>query len=399
MNRTLILPAAVAVLAACAVARAEVFVLHNGSRIVGELVNADELFRKTYVIRTPQGATVTLDKSQVTETRYQRPEKVQYAKIRPTFADTVEDQWALAEWCRERHMHSEREQHLERILELDPNHEGARRALGYTRTGDDWQTQEQFMKENGYVWYERRWRLPQEVQLLEERKGRDDAEDAWRKKITMWHRWLSGDKARVAQENFRAIRDPAAVKPIADVLRDKDNSEQVRILCVETLAKIGSPAAMKILAVWTLADPVEEVGLTCLDYLRDAGDHEAVVFFIGKLASKDNTEINRAATALRHMGDTSAIEPLIDALVTTHKYKVTSGNPGQMSTTFGSGGAPGGLSVGGSTKIITRQIANRAVLDALVELTGGQNYGFDQDRWRAWIASRQRGSYFNPRRD
>ena len=77
-----------------------------------------------------------------------------------------------------------------------------------------------------------------------------------------------------------------------------------------------------------------------------------MAYFVSKLSSKksDNPTVNLAGVALREMKDPSSIGPLIDALVTTHKFKVGSGGgEGSISPTFGNGpgGSGGGLSMGG----------------------------------------------------
>jgi hypothetical protein len=107
------------------------------------------------------------------------------------------------------------------------------------------------------------------------------------------------------------------------------------------------------------------------------------------------------------MKDPTSIRPLIDALITKHEFKVTTGNPGGMSNTFGTGPGgrigPGmsssGMSAGGSTKIYKVPINNQAVLDALVALTK-QNFGFDIPAWHAWLnAQRKSEGILDTRRD
>src|SRR5690349_9109790 len=79
-------------------AKADTFVLTDDGQISGELVNKDESPRKTYVVRTDGGAVVTLDRLAVKQVVQQNAADVEYDKIRPTYADTAEDQWRLAEW-------------------------------------------------------------------------------------------------------------------------------------------------------------------------------------------------------------------------------------------------------------------------------------------------------------
>lgn len=393
----------VAVISAfCDVAAGEVFVLKHGGRVVGELVDPDQSPRESYTIKTPGGGQIVLAASQVKEVLGQRPNEAEYEKIRPRYPDTVEGQWMLAEWCREHHLLTRREKHLKRILELDPNDERARRGLGYSQVDGQWTTQEDVMIKQGYRRYKGRWRLPQEIELMEEERKTDLAEKEWIQKLNRWRSWLSSDRARIARESILEIDDPLAVKSLALAIKE-DPRDQARILFIEALARIGTIQAMKTLALYSLEDPIEEVRLTCLDYLKERKDPDVVGYYIGKLRSKANGEVNLAAVALRHMGDPSAIGPLIDALITSHKFKISSKNPGQISTTFGTGpggsGAPGGLSLGGGPKIVTYQFRNRAVLDALVTLSEGTNYGFDVPRWKSWYTSRKRHEGLDARRD
>ena len=93
----------------------------------------------------------------------------------------------------------------------------------------------------------------------------------------------------------------------------------------------------------------------------------------------------------------STIGPLIDALVTVHKRKIPNPDAGQTSATFGSTG-PSGLSVGAPKYITIREKANnRAVLEALVALTG-VNYSFDVNAWKSWYAAQKKRDAVDARR-
>ncbi|MFH1268204.1 MAG: HEAT repeat domain-containing protein, partial [Planctomycetota bacterium] len=281
--------------------------------------------------------------------------EIEYEKIRPGYPNTVEGQWALAQWCLERHLTTQREMHLERILELDANHEEARRALGHSQVDGQWKTQKEVMLSRGFRWYKGRWRLPQDIELMERKNKVETAEREWFGKVRMWRGWLATNKESQARKNLLGITDPYAVKALAAGL-ENEKVQQVRTLYIEILSKIGSPEAIKTLASFSMEDPSLEIRLTCIDHLKQEKRPEVVSYYVSKLKSKDNKIVRRAAVGLSHTKDLSAVGPLIDALITIHKYKIVkgSGNPNQQSYSFGSGpgGVPGFNFGGGGTKII-----------------------------------------------
>jgi len=382
---------------------ADVFILESGGRVTGELLNPDETPREKYVIKTSARSQITLQRSQVKQVLTVRPAEAEYQKLRPAYPDTVEGQWALAQWCFEQRLLAQREVHLRRLIELDRDHAEARHALGYAKYDGKWMTRDERMEAMGYRRYKGEWKLPQEIELMESRRTADIAEKEWFQKINRWRGWLGTEKGEQARQGLQAIDDPRAVKALASML-DDDRRPAVRVLAIEILGKLGTSDAIKFLAARSVEDPVEEIRLSCLDQLKGKKNPDLVAFYVGKLRSKDNACVNRAALALSQLSDRSAIGPLIDALVTTHKYKITtgSGNPGSISTTFGTGGAGapggGGLAVGSSTTTRSVQLANQPVLDALVALTG-MNYNFNKQQWRSWYTSQKKQDSVDARRD
>ncbi|MHB1033033.1 MAG: HEAT repeat domain-containing protein [Pirellulales bacterium] len=376
--------------------RADVFVLTNGGQVRGELVNPDESPRRTYVIKTASGQ-VTLDKSQVQKVVRPTEQQLAYEQIRGKFPDTVDAHWQLAEWCRENRLPNERKAHLERILDLDANHAGARRALGYSQIEGRWVTQEEYMASQGLQRYKGRWRTPQEISELQRKERIDRAEKDWTAKIKLWRGWLDDDRSREARELIRGIDNPAAVKGLAQYLASEPRP-QVRTLYIEALGRIGTQDAIHILARAAMEDRVEELRLSCLDQLKPGKHPEAVAVFIDALRSKENAIINRAAVGLAHMEDPRAIGPLIEVLITVHKIKVSEGAPGQIGAAFSPSGG-GGLSVGPKTKIVKYTMQNQAVLDALVALSGGANYNFDVRAWKTWFAAQKKPTTLDARRD
>ena len=123
--------------------------------------------------------------------------------------------------------------------------------------------------------------------------------------------------------------------------------------------------------------------------------------YVEALRSKDNIKVNRAGRGLRFVGDPSVVRVLINALVTNHKYKVGSQNPGAVSTSFGGAvGAKGtGFVSGGGPKIVVRNVRNKEVLAALRSITG-KDFDFDFGAWNMWYESqRPPDPKINSRRD
>ncbi len=368
----------------------------GGGRIVGELLNRDESPRQQYVVQVADGAKVTLDAAQVRQVLRPRADETEYERIRPTYADTAAAQWELAQWCREHRLTAQRELHLRRVIELDPNHAEARHALGYSQIDGKWATRKEVMTQRGYQLYKGQWKLPQEIELAEGKRKLEAAQQEWMQKLKRWRGWLGSDRQAQACENIRGINDPMAVKGLAMGLRN-DSAPPARMLYVEALAKIDTPEAAKAMAIASISDRVEEVRLTCLDRLQVKKRPEVVAYYVGKLKDKDNQVVNLAAIGLSRMKDPSTIGPLIDALITVHKFKIAKpGGDNAMGGTFGTGprgsGSPSGgtgMSAGGGPTIIHQNISNQAVLDALVVLTG-QNFNFDKQAWKYWYAAQKK---------
>ena len=230
---------------------------------------------------------------------------------------------------------------------------------------------------------------------MEEDRTRANAQNDWLKRLKTYRDQLaSGNGAEQARKAILEMNDPAAIKALGKALAD-ESDPRIRELYLNALGNLGTDQAAMLLAAVYGSEPVEELRYTCLDHLK--GKHVATDYFVGLLGSKDNEAVNRAGFALGYLGDPSAIGPLIRSLVTVHKYLIKQGDPNQTSTGFDSRGNVG-FSAGGSSKLVAMHKQNRAVLDALVNLTG-KSYGFDVGLWKSWHANQRRYEHINPRRD
>ena len=203
-------------------------------------------------IQVADGATVTLDASQVKLAPRVRADEAEYERIRPTYADTADAQWDLAQWCREHRLTAQRETHLRRVIELAPDHVEARRALGYSQIDGQWVLHDELMKDRGYRLYKGKWMLPQEITVLEEKRNREVAQQEWFQKLKTWRGWLDGGREQQGRDNILAITDPAAVRALATALHD--DADPHHLLFVDALAKIDDPDAAMALAIAAIDD-------------------------------------------------------------------------------------------------------------------------------------------------
>jgi hypothetical protein len=349
-----------------------------------------------------KSTNATRPKASPTSMTQRAADEREYERIKNSYPDTAEGHWRLAQWCGERGLTAQRQQHLQKVVELDPEHQAARRLLGYQKHNGQWVTQEELMTSRGYVRYKGRWRLPQEVNQLEQKRKQTNSENQWQGQLKKWRAMLDDDRAAEAIAKIREINDPYAIKALKKALEGESN-QSVRLLYVDALARIGTPDAVTALVNASLYDDNEEVRLTAIDHLAEKKHPEVIAMYIQALRHKENAVVNRAAVGLAQMENPAAIPALIDALVTSHKFEVVQGSEG-ISATFGSVRGPGGtapvsgLSTGQTRTIIEQRMANPGVRDALIKLTG-TNYDFDLAAWKAWLASHKKDQSLDARRN
>jgi len=379
-------------------ASADIFELPGGGKVEGKWVNRSAQSSAFYVVKTAAG-TITLAKKNV-HRRKQRSVALEYQRIAPDFADNIQDQWRIAEWCRKKLLSRQRKSHLLRILQLQPDHAASRAAMGYSQVDGQWVLREDWRREQGYEYHKGRWRTSVEVKSMRAEEAVDALRNAWLSKLRNLRSQLLGPRAAEAQASILAIDDPHAVKALVQMLMS-DPLRKAKMLYINSLANIGDGAALQALILVSVNDPDEEIFHACLDVINRSNDPRAVHAYIDLLKNHNNVRVNRAAAALARLQNRSAIKPLIEALVTTHYVTVTRGNstPGGVTTSFSRGAADGicqtppriieGLSAGRKTTVAAKRTANHQVMGALVDLTG-MNYGYNQNAWRRWHLVQQR---------
>jgi len=410
-------------LALAGLARADVIRLKAGGELRGKIVKSSATRNSDKVtLETLTGAVVSVPRDDVGMT-INRPLTVEDYETRVRhLPETLEAHWHLAEWCRSKGLTSQRETHLQRVIEFDPDHEQAHLALGHVWKEGAWVDWDDYMAARGYVKHKGRFVTQQELELMEKSAAELKREQEWYTKLKLWTNWLTGrdtDRAHQALTLFHAIQDDDAAPAVARFLGE-NTDRQLRLLGVEILSRSGGAKSAKALAKLVLKDADNEVRYTALQGIPEQHFEAVQPLFIKELRNEANPVVCRSGQALGRVGDERAIPSLIEALVTSHKYEVRvpggSGNnysfaadgsgagqsgslPPDIEVGLRTGQFPNGVVVlnppgsqlPGRTVLVRQDQQNSEVLAALQKLSG-ENYGYDERLWRLWWATKKAAS-------
>lgn len=402
------------------VAQADLVRLKSGGEVRGEIVSGGKLSDASVTLATLHGARVTIARTEI-EFISRRPLKLeQYESRARRVADTVEAHWQLAEWCREQNLDRQRDEQLERIIELEPDHELAHRGLGHTLEAGVWMSRDERMLAQGYVRHKGRYITPQELELIEKTQAERDREQEWFQKVRLWKGWATGahaDRRQQGLSELQAIRDPDSVPALVKFLSNDANS-QVRGLLVTILDEIDGPKPVGALVQQSLLDVDSRIRYESLNAIPSDQYATAMPLFANALKHKLNVVVRRAGMGLTRVGDERVIPNLMDALITSHFYRVPVRSQNTMS--FRSDGSfAGGNGLTPELEALLRSgqyngavinqhtpgqvprppskfatvkydLQNREVLEALTKLTG-ENFGYDERSWKLWHAASKNG--------
>ncbi len=180
----------IALLSVCAGA-ADTVTLKEGRVVEGKIVRKTEDAVQIEVTKGDLKAVSHYSTDEVARVEYgASPAEALEKEFQSRFEATenTADAWyALGRWCSEQFLARKAEQAYRKALELDSDHEQARRALGYVLYEGRWISEEDVMIAKGFVKFEGKWVSPEERdRVLEtrrqaEEKRRAEAEERARK--------------------------------------------------------------------------------------------------------------------------------------------------------------------------------------------------------------------------
>ena len=380
-----------------ALKRKDSVVLKSGSTLFGSVrsEDVDDEGRKFVLFETEEGSLLKLDVARMIHRgKVRKIDAIDqdYNQHISTLDDDPDAHWELLKWCREQPSGKVRfadqiKFHLERIMELDPNDDSAKRQLGYDyiRGQDRWVPEKRYHQSLGYEKRGTSW-APMKQRDVDRRHNQIDAIEGDRK--AAFRVWTK--EVRKPNANAAALRDElfsfcdAAAVPIIFSAAKKEKNPKIRSLYVEAFGRVPHQVAMNALCVFAIEEEVVATRERALALLGQEhfNSQSATAVFATYLASESNQYVRRAAFAIGELGDESATLPLVGALVTTHMVK-PAGQAGRIQTGTGSDGNINGLSMGGDSKPVMRSFENQEVANALRRITG-QNFGYDALAWKNW---------------
>lgn len=372
-------------------------VLRRGGKLHGTTsIIKDEDNGRSYVLLTkPSGAVLKLDQARLVRSveKFDSVDAKYQSQLRSMqqAGESAAAHRKLIEWCQDQKSGRKRfadeiRYHAQRVIDIEPDDESARRILGYDRDDDGhWNLKDQVLRGHGYVRDGTSW-VP--AATLEREEAKADLRSDLGDRKENWGRWLraarrGSDSVPELQRQLIEFCDALAVDIVFKGAQ-KETDPAIRLMCVEAIGRVSSEQALGSLVALAVTDPnvdVREhavVQLSQPHYDQAYAARRLTEFF----ASKNNRWLQNAAFAIGELEGNVAVPDLINHLVTTQTVKISNQQPGAINSTFRSDGGTGFSTGGGPT---TAQVnrANPRVLNALKKLTG-QDFDLDADRWMDW---------------
>ena len=191
-----------------------------------------------------------------------------------------------------------------RVIDQEPEHRAARRALGYEQVGDRWLRGDALLRARGLIHHAGRWMTAQEFAEAT-RPAREAAEQkaGEQRVLALLGAIANGDaeEQQAARRRMALEDDRFKLAPLARALRC--NPPALRVYVAEELARLDDPLAVPALLKRAVHDPDEQVRIAVVEALREIGE-PSTVHPLGRALDSRYADVRvRAAEALGRLGD------------------------------------------------------------------------------------------------
>ncbi len=279
--------------------------LKNGSKLTGLILTKFPQEATTVSITLSPTSTLEVHQNQILKITQNKPNKQAYLTRRRTAPHTIKSHLELAKLCKKNGWHTDRNLHLNRILEIDPQHNFSNRELGNKKKQGHWLSPKEFLLSRGLFLYEGRYRPHQAIELLKRKKKTRELEAAWKEKIYRWRRWLSDRREKrvlQAHKGLQTLTDPYAASALIALIEEEKDPQVLRML-LHSASQIESQTTFTYLLGAALFEPHEETRLQCLEYIQKANRPGTTQYYLRFLEDRQNHIVNRAAFCLQQLAD------------------------------------------------------------------------------------------------
>lgn len=377
----------------------------SAGRFVGTLVDKDATHpvsgKPLLVVETPSGGHLEIER---TEATWQSADDVlgQYAAMLSQSAGTVDEHWKLVEWCLSQKsgrykLSQQIDDHLLKIVELNPQHTEATKELSrrkWIKVGNRWIPEGQYYANLGFVYEKSRWISSLLSQLNHYMEQGDAQVGPLKSDLSKWKTQLPRYSFDEALRTLSAFAKESLIPVMDKEAQDTSASDvTLRRLYVEVIGQMPSPTAQDSLIRFVLNDPDSGIRERAKELLL-SGPYNAgpvnrfgtssKLIGAGVLVPRDgvsNDRLQYYAAFLGELGTLNSILPLINAIKTKHRVE-TGADPNRRNVGMVNG-QPTGLQTGGGPKFVEVEVVNQNVLQSLRRITNA-NPGDSPDVWRQW---------------
>ena len=380
------------------VVKGDTFQLLGGGSFSGKLMNDPK--SAVLKIQTIDGVEMEIPRNRISKALIQGEREKKYISSISAKDDSIESHREAIEVCRTNSQKQLSDAHYERIVELDPSDRTAWAAIGYAPdSSGQWVKAERIQQSRGLVkeYDGPRWTTPHARAIAEVEHKQALAKADISKKLTNALKNQKSNNPKLAAEAtafLNNLADPLAIDAVVSKLKENLKNGGNGELFMRILSQMPGTSASQAFIDLAMNSPNQAIVDQCLELLvRSENSQElAILAFLDALNSKDLKKRDRAGSNLQGLADERCIYTLINSLIS--KYTRTQSVGG--TNTFGS---DGGVSASTPGTVTTKhEHPHEPVLQALSMVTG-ENFGFDQKKWRQWYADKYADTNLNLRRD
>lgn len=386
---------ALALLAIVYVARADEVELTDGRIIEGKVQDlGDE-------VRLCRGAnSITFPRSMIRKITY-KPTREEDYEARKKEVKDKDGHLRLARWCKEAGLKDgAREQYL-KVLEFEPDNEEAHEYLGHRKFEGRWLSEEEWMQARGYVKHKGRWMTPEERDVEVELERAREIEKKLTAEVRRYLEQLASKDSKKQEEAraaLAAIDAKFKTKPFIGAV--SHYSRQVRLYVA---SELRDPSAVAALVRAHLFDQDKEVRDAAFSSLKEIKHADTALHYVKGLYSEYRSVRRRALDGLTCFKDLRAAPYLVALLEHLQNQLQT---PLRMQSQYDTVlQRPIQLPDGSQMMLPKRMTVKPPQEDeeekkkveeeigevvAVLRSITGQDLGDRPDKWRAWLADRNK---------